>query len=135
MRVVIDTNCLIASIPPKNEEFWLYRFFAARRFTWVVSTEILNEYAESLANFYSPETAELVLHLLLSAPNVELAEPFFRWTLIADDPDDNKFSDLALSTNAHYLISNDRHFRVLKMVKFPPLKVLTLKQFKKALNE
>jgi uncharacterized protein (DUF433 family) len=28
MRVVIDTNCLLASIPPKNEEFWLYKAFS-----------------------------------------------------------------------------------------------------------
>lgn len=135
IRVIIDTNCLIASVPAKNEEYWLYQFFAAQKFIWVVSTEILSEYAEKLTNFYSSETAEVVLRILLTAPNVELAEHYFRWSLIASDPDDNKFADLALSTNAHYLVSNDRHFRVLKKVEFPHLRVLTLKQFRKVFNE
>ncbi len=135
MRVVVDTNCLIASIPPANEEYWLYKAFTVQTFTWVVSTEILNEYAEQLASFYSPETAELVLRILLAAPNVELAEPYFRWNLITQDPDDNKFSDLALSTNAQYLVSNDRHFNVFKKLDFPPLRVVTLTQFHRVLQK
>lgn len=28
MRVVIDTNCLIASIPKKGDAYWLYLAFA-----------------------------------------------------------------------------------------------------------
>jgi uncharacterized protein len=134
MRVVIDTNCLLASIPPKNEEFWLYKAFIQRSFTWVISTEILNEYYEKLTDLYSAETANLVIEILLSANNVELIEPAFRWGLMINDPDDNKFSDLAISTNAHYLVSNARHFNIFKKINFPPLNVVTLKKFKKVLD-
>ena len=27
MRVVLDTNCLLASIPPKGNYYWLYEAF------------------------------------------------------------------------------------------------------------
>jgi uncharacterized protein len=134
MRVVVDTNCLIASIPQQNEEFWLYRSFIEKSFVWIVSTEILNEYAETLTDFYSASTANLVLEILLAANNVELTQPSFRWGLISKDPDDNKFADLAISANANYLVSNDKHFNIFKNISFPPLNVISLKQFKKVLK-
>lgn len=43
MKVVIDTNCLIISIPRKNPEFWLYEAFSDGLFEWLVSNEILTE--------------------------------------------------------------------------------------------
>ena len=134
MRVVIDTNCLIASIPVHGDYFWLYLAFRTNQFTWVVSTEILEEYEEKISEFYSPETADIVLKILTTSPNVEFAIPYFRLGLMTNDPDDNKFSDLAISTNAHYLVSNDRHFNIFKKIDFPPLNVVKLQEFKKILN-
>lgn len=134
MNVVIDTNCLIASIPQRNPEFWLYRAFRDGRFNWVISNEILTEYDEKISDFYSPKTANLVIGILLAAPNVILAEPFFHWNLIAQDPDDNKFSDLAISANVDWLVSNDHHFQILKLLKFPPVKVARLDEFKAILE-
>ena len=32
MKIVIDTNCLIASIPRQNPEYWLYEAFRAEKF-------------------------------------------------------------------------------------------------------
>ncbi len=51
MKVVIDTNVLIATINRKNFEFFIYTAFANKQFEWVVSTEILLEYAEKIADF------------------------------------------------------------------------------------
>jgi uncharacterized protein len=134
MRVVIDTNCLIASIPKQGDYFWLYLAFRNATFTWIVSTEILNEYFEKLTDFYSFETAEIVTNLLLSSPNIELSEPFFNYDLIVEDPDDNKFANLAISSNAKYLVSNDKHFNIFKTIDFPPLDVVKLDKFKQILN-
>lgn len=130
MKVVIDTNCLIASIPAKGDYFWLYQFFRAQKFIWILSTEILNEYEEQLGEFYSPETANIVLKILTTSPNVEFTAPYFKLGLMVNDPDDNKFSDLAISTNAHYLVSNDHHFDILRKVDFPPLAIVKLDEFK-----
>ncbi len=62
--------------------------------------------------------------------DVVFAEPYLRWRLIEADPDDNKFADLAISANANCLVSNDRHFRVLKNIPFPLVEVLTLEKFR-----
>ena len=134
MRAVIDTNCLIASIPPQNPEYWLYLAFRRKDFDWVISNEIMFEYEEQIADFYSLYTADLVTNILLNASNVILAEPFIRWNLITADPDDNKFADLAISTNALYLVTNDHHFNVLKQLPFPTANVVSLPEFKKIIG-
>ncbi|KGE88173.1 MAG: putative toxin-antitoxin system toxin component, PIN family [Phaeodactylibacter xiamenensis] len=133
MKVVIDTNCLIVSIPRKNPEFWLYKAFSDGLFEWLVSNEILTEYEEQLSSFYSPKTADLVLKILSTAPNVNFTEPYFRWGLIETDPDDNKFADLAISANANYLVTHDKHFKVLDTIPFPTVKVVDLPSFRQAL--
>ena len=134
MRVVIDTNCLIASISRKSKDFWLYLAFRDEIFDWVVSTEILNEYHEKLTELYSLATADIVMSALLASPNIEFAEPYFVYNLIEKDPDDNKFANLAISTNAKYLVSNDKHFDIFKTIDFPPLNVVTLDEFRKILG-
>jgi putative PIN family toxin of toxin-antitoxin system len=119
MRVVIDTNILRLTIKKGNFERFIYDAFKLEAFEWIVSTEILNEYEEKLIEFYSVQTADLILGILENAPNVIFAEPYFRWNIITTDSDDNKFSDLAISLNADCLVTNDKHFNVFKKLKFP----------------
>ncbi|WP_291208761.1 putative toxin-antitoxin system toxin component, PIN family [Dyadobacter sp.] len=108
LRAVIDTNVLVKTIKRSNPEFAIYKAFIAEQFDWVVSTGILNEYEEKLTEFYSEKTAQLVVEVLCTAPNVIFAEPHFRWSIIEEDPDDNKFSDLGISVNADCLVTFDR---------------------------
>jgi putative PIN family toxin of toxin-antitoxin system len=134
MRVVIDTNCLLASIPQDSEHHWLYTAFQMGRFEWFVSNEIMREYEEMTSHIYSPTAAHFVLSRLDSSANVFYAEPYFNWQLIEQDPDDNKFADLAIAAQADYLVTNDRHFNVLKQYDYLPLQCVTISQFKEVLN-
>jgi predicted nucleic acid-binding protein len=59
MKVVIDTNCLIASINRNRPEFWLYNAFIDEVFEWFISNEILTEYVEILTFMYSENTAKV----------------------------------------------------------------------------
>jgi putative PIN family toxin of toxin-antitoxin system len=129
MKVVIDTNCLIASINRNRPEFWLYNSFINEDFEWLISNEILMEYLEVISSIYSFETAKIVGEILVSADNTIMKEPFYKWQLIQDDPDDNKFADLAIAGNVDYLVSNDKHFNILKTSEFPTVKVVTLNEF------
>jgi putative PIN family toxin of toxin-antitoxin system len=131
MIAVIDTNCLLASIPPQSSYYWLYTAFKDQRFEWLLSNEIMAEYEEQLASRYSERTANLVLSVLSSAPNVIFDEPYFKWNLVENDPDDNKFADLTISGNADYLVTNDKHFNPLKNIDFPKLTIVTLDEFEK----
>jgi uncharacterized protein len=129
IRVVIDTNCLRASIPPKSPYYQLYVDFVKGKFEWYVSNDILLEYEEVLGRTYSEKTASEVLHLLTIAPNTVFAEAYFRWDLIENDPDDNKFADLAICSNCDYLVTNDKDFLVLDKHEFPKLRVVNLESF------
>lgn len=130
MIAVIDTNCLLASIPPQSTHYWLYVAFQQEKFDWLVSNEILSEYTEKLIDHYSENTADIVLNILSVAPNVTYKEAYFKWNLIDKDPDDNKFVDLAIAGNADYLVSNDRHFNPIKKLEFPKLNIVTLNEFR-----
>ena len=135
MVAVIDTNCLLASIPPKGNHYWLYLAFKARRFQWLISNEIMTEYEERLAGRYSEKIANIVLEALSVAPNVIFDELYFKWKLVENDPDDNKFADLTISGNADYLVTNDRHFNPLKTLEFPQINIVTLDELKKIILE
>jgi putative PIN family toxin of toxin-antitoxin system len=135
MRVVIDTNCLIASVPPEGGYYWLYDAFEAEQFEWLISNEILSEYLEKLTELYSEQTALLVYSIISTAVNVTFTEPFFKWQLIEADPDDNKFADLAVAGNVDYLVTNDRHFNPLKTLDFPKLTIVSLDEFKKVIGK
>lgn len=130
MRVVIDTNCLIASIPPKGNYYWLYEAFNLGKFEWFISNEILTEYLEKLAVIYSENTAFVVYSIFSISPHVSFSEPFFRWQLMENDPDDNKFADMDIAANADFLITNDKHFDILKEKEFPKVNIISLDDFK-----
>ena len=88
------------------------------------------EYEEKLTDRYSPKTAKLVLSILSVASNVIFDEPYFKWNLIERDRDDNKFVDLTIAGNADYLVTNDKHFDILKNIEFPRLQIVTIDEFK-----
>jgi putative PIN family toxin of toxin-antitoxin system len=129
MRVVLDTNVLLVSISSFSPFHPILRALLDGRYELSVNTEILLEYEEQLAARLGHERTALQLDDVLNRSNVHLAEPHFRWNLIQADPDDNKFVDCALATNADYLVTNDRHFDVLKTLEFPRLMVITAQEF------
>ena len=130
MRLVIDTNCLLASVPRRSQYRWLYDAVLSGEVELVVTTEILLEYEEQLGLFYASDYAGYILSTLINLPNVIRVNPLhFYWILIENDPDDNKFVDTAIASNADYVITNDRHFRVLKMVEFPAVAFVRLTDF------
>ncbi len=73
--------------------------------------------------------------LLIQLPNVEKIEINFRWNLIPDDPDDNKFVDAAIAGRVKYIVSNDKHFNILTEIKFPIVEVMRIEEFIKDLKQ
>lgn len=50
------------------------------------------------------------------------------------DDDDNKFADCAIAANADYLVTNDKHFNVLKSVAFPKIQIIKIDGFMEILK-
>lgn len=129
MRVLLDTNILLVITPYYSAYRWVYDALRAGRFELVVSTEILDEYAELLERYYSALFAERTLLAFDNFPTIIRVEPAFRFQLINDDPDDNKFTDAAVVGNADFIVTNDRHFRCLYTIPFPKVDLLTFDEF------
>ncbi|MFN8348536.1 MAG: putative toxin-antitoxin system toxin component, PIN family [Spirosomataceae bacterium] len=130
MRVLIDTNILLAIVPKRSSERWLYDMLRSGKIGVILSNEIVEEYEEKLTWFYSEYFAEIVLDELLNLPLTNQEEAYYKWQLIEEDPDDNKFVDVAIVSNADCIITNDKHFKVLERIPFPKVKALTLQEFK-----
>ncbi len=133
MRVVIDTNVLIASISKISRTRIIFDAFLENHFTLVLSNEVLTEYEEIFAARTTPLIAASILELLLSSPNIELREIFYKWNLVERDHDDNKFADLYIASSADYLVTDDGHFNDLKGLSFPKINVISSKEFKNLL--
>ena len=130
MKIVLDTNCLLVSLSTQSPHRCLWDAFLQERFTLCYSTEILQEYEEIFMR-YSPGLAIPIVEMLLKSPNIIKAIPYYKWGLIVADPDDNKFVDCALNVNADYIVTNDKHFNVLKDIDFPKIEVVDIDTFKK----
>jgi uncharacterized protein len=130
MRLIIDTNILLSITPRKSSERWLYELLRNGDISLIISNEIISEYDEKLSWYYSEYFAEIVLEEILNFPKTEQIEAYFKWQLIEDDKDDNKFVDVAIASNAEFIITNDRHFKILKTINFPKVNILKLEEFK-----
>lgn len=58
-----------------------------------------------------------------------MEKKYYKWLLIEKDPDDNKFVDCAIAGDLKFIVSNDKHFKILKEIKFPTVEVITSDEF------
>ncbi|MBU2506981.1 MAG: putative toxin-antitoxin system toxin component, PIN family [Bacteroidetes bacterium] len=129
LKVVLGTNVLLVSISSKSKYHWIYDKLVADEYDLFITNEILMEYEEIISQKYNPSVARDVIKSLLILPNVYKVSIYFNWNLIEEDTDDNKFVDCAINSNSHLLVTNDKHFQVLKNIDFPKIKVNSIKDF------
>ncbi len=134
-KVVLDTNCLLVAISRHNEEYIVWKDLQQGKYTLFVTDQILNEYEEMISKFTSPAIAQSVVLTLLNCKNVKYIETYFKFNLIKNDPDDNKFVDCAIAANATYIVSNDKHFDELDDISFPQVNHIKLDAFVKILTK
>ena len=128
-NIVLDTNCLIMAISAKNEYHLVWQSFLRGDYVLCVSNEIIEEYLEVLSRNINPWVAESIIYAILTRKNVKKLAPHYHFGLITADPDDNKFVDCAIAANAKFIVSEDRHFDVLKSCSFPKVDVVGLDLF------
>ena len=129
LKVVLDTNVLIDAIPEWSRHRIVLDALLDDRYDAVVNNEIFKEYEEKITERFDAEVAERTLDMFKILPNVFEQEVWFHFNLIVNDPDDNKFTDCALAANAHYIVTNDRDFNVLKSLPFPKIGLLKTEEF------
>jgi len=129
VKIVLDTNVLLVSLGKKSEFRVIFESFLQEDIILCVTTDILIEYEEIIADHLGSVIASNVLQLIENAPNVKWITKYFKWNLVTADPDDNKFVDCAIASDAKFLVSDDKHFMVLKKIPFPKVDLLKAEEF------
>lgn len=125
-RVVLDTNSLIQCIAHRSRYHAIWLSLLNGRNRLCVTNEILEEYEEILERKTSHEFAMLAINVIVNNPYTIFVTPYYHFNLITADPDDNKFVDCAVAGNAMVIVTEDRHYDVLKQVDFPQVNVVSL---------
>ena len=136
VNIVLDTNCLIPSIKRDSIYFPVWRDFMLGKYCLCFTDDILHEYQEIIAERTgSKEVADSIISAILNRSNTKHIEVYYHFELIDEDKDDNKFVDCAIKANARYIVTEDRHFNVLKYIDFPHVDVIKLNDFIEYLKE
>jgi putative PIN family toxin of toxin-antitoxin system len=133
-RIVLDTNCLLQSLPSRSPYHKIWTEMMAGRISLCVNTDILSEYEEKLAEKTTPEIARNVLEAITRLHTTVFQQVYFHFGLIEADPDDNKFVDCAVAVSAEYIVTNDTHFNILKQIDWPRLTIINIKEFMRQLE-
>ena len=132
-RIVLDTNCLLISIPYSSPYHTILTAFLSGAYTLCITNEILLEYEEILTQKIGKVIASNIVNAILSSRHTLLINPVYRFRLIESDPDNNKFVDCAIHANARYIVTEDHHYNILGQVPFPKVKVIGVDQFNQIL--
>jgi putative PIN family toxin of toxin-antitoxin system len=130
IKIILDTNVLLVSISSKSLHHWIFTKLIEGVFDLGITSEILLEYEEIIGQKYNITVAKDVIRTLLVLPNVQPVTVYYKWNLIAADSDDNKFVDCAISFNADGIVTQDKHFNILKTISFPKVNLLSVAEFK-----
>lgn len=119
---------------PLSDYYVIFKKLVNGDYTLFVSTDIVFEYMEVFERKFNETKSNLLYRFLIESNNVRFVEVYFKWKLIPADPDDNKYSDCYIAADADYLVTNDRHFDVLKQTAFPKISILNINEFVKLIS-
>ena len=124
MTVCLDTNVFLQIFGRKQPYHQILRALLEGRLTLAVSNEILLEYQEVTVKLSGAERWRDV-EAFLELPgqlhgNIRQTEPQFRFAIIAQDQDDNKFCDCAIAAEADFVVTDDMHFGALQSAGYKP---------------
>lgn len=130
---MLNTNVFLVSILPHHKYWWVFEALLTQQHNLLISNEILTEYLEKCVEKYGSVLSNEWLDFLLELSNVELITTYYNWYLIKEDTDDNKFVDCAVAGQADYLVTQDKHYNILKSIPFPSVNIIRLEALKEIL--
>ncbi len=114
MIVVLDTNVLLQARAAGHEYHPILQAWLNQRFSLAVSAETMLEYEEVITERAGASRWAILEKLFLISSNVLRVDPTFRFHLVSNDVDDNKFTDCAVVASADYLVTDDHHFETAR---------------------
>ena len=124
MIVCLDTNIVVQALAEGHAFHPILDAWVEGQVTWAVSTQVLLEYEEVLTRLSGPTRWRKLARLMdlaeLTSGNLLRVTPAFHFSIITADPDDNIFTDCAVTAGADYLITEDQHFAALTDAGYKP---------------
>ena len=117
MRVVLDTNVLIAAALKGGLADQILRLATSRQLSLIISQEILEELSEKLLSKFTWKDREVSLYIETLKEISEIVSPSKKLDVISKDPDDNKILEAALEGRAELIVSIDQDLLKLKKYK------------------
>ena len=128
MIVCIDTNTVVQALAQHHPFHPILDAWVAGHVVWAVSTPILLEYEEVLTRLSGPTRWRKLARLMdlaeITSGNLLRVTPSFQFRVVTADPDDNIFSDCAITAGAEFLITEDSHFARLGEAGYKPRAIL-----------
>lgn len=124
MTVCIDTNVFLQASKAGHPFDVIFAAWFQRKFRWAISHDILTEYEEMLTR-RSGRQRWLQFSRILDLADARgdllvKVQPSYQFHVIAGDPDDNKFTDCAITADADYIITSDGDFDALANAGYKP---------------
>ncbi|PIQ70455.1 putative toxin-antitoxin system toxin component, PIN family [Candidatus Shapirobacteria bacterium CG03_land_8_20_14_0_80_40_19] len=135
IKAVVDTNILVSGlISPKASPAKIISLWRERKFVLVVSEKILEEvkrvlFYPKIFKKYSLDKNLIDKYIKIFRAFAEVVEPKEKIRLIKTDESDNRFIEAAISANAGYLVSGDKH--LLEIKKFQSIRIIKAEEFAK----
>src|SRR5438067_12206163 len=124
MILCLDTNTVVQALAQQHPFHPILDAWIAGQATWAVSTSILLEYEEVLTRLSGASRWRKLARLMdlaeLTSGNLLRVTPAFHFHIVTVDPDDNIFSDCAITADADFLITEDQHFAPLANAGYKP---------------
>lgn len=123
MIVCVDTNVLIQARATSHPYGVILDAFMLGTMKWAVSTRVLQEYREitiQQCGLAAWTVMDRFIDLVDRSGDLVRISPHYQFHVINNDPDDNAFTDCAISAHADYVITEDRHFAPLANAGYKP---------------
>ena len=127
-KIVVDTNIFVSGLlnPLSGKPAKLIDFLPLRhkRYQLLVSKKIFKEYEDVINRFDRISSSKRKMLLAKIRAHSNWIKPQKTFTVIKEDPDDNKFLECAVAGKADFIVSGDKH--LLKLKEFHDIKIITI---------
>lgn len=114
MKIVLDTNVLIAAALKGGLSEQILRLATSKHLTLVISEEILLELAEKLTNKFNWKETDVYFYIQTLREISQLVTPTQKVTIVKNDPDDDRILEAALEGKAELVVSMDKDLLKIK---------------------
>ena len=127
-KIVVDTNIFVSGLlnPLSGKPAKLIDFLPLqhKKYQLLVSKKIFKEYEDVINRFDRISSTKRKKLLAKIRAHSNWIKPPKTFTVIKEDPEDDKFLECAVAGKADFIVSGDKH--LLKLKEFHGIKIITI---------